>query len=74
MLRRAGSEVAGVLLTMEKTIAIGALGALAHEGRLDVFRLLVRAGPAGMAAGEIARASGAAVSYTHLTLPTTSRV
>jgi len=42
---------------METTAAIGALGALAHPGRLDVFRLLVRAGPEGLAAGEIARAT-----------------
>jgi DNA-binding transcriptional ArsR family regulator len=31
------------------------LAALAQETRLDVFRLLVRAGPEGLAAGEIAR-------------------
>lgn len=43
---------------MEKTEAVRALGALAHPGRLDVFRLLVQAGPEGMAAGEIARAMG----------------
>ncbi len=36
--------------------AIGALSALAHETRLAAFRLLVRAGPAGVPAGEIARA------------------
>ena len=41
---------------MEETIAIEALSALAHPGRLGVFRLLVRAGPGGVAAGEIARA------------------
>lgn len=41
---------------MDKDEAIRALSALAHGGRLDVFRLLVRAGPEGMAAGEIARA------------------
>src|SRR5512138_2552897 len=43
---------------MEMTSAITALGALAHAGRLEVFRLLVRAGEAGLAAGEIARATG----------------
>jgi DNA-binding transcriptional ArsR family regulator len=43
---------------METTSAVTALSALAHEGRLDVFRLLVRAGAEGMAAGEIARATG----------------
>lgn len=47
---------------MDKVDAVSGLGALAHEGRLDVFRLLVRAGPDGMAAGEIARATGAAPS------------
>lgn len=43
---------------METKAAIAALSALAHEGRMVVFRLLVRAGPAGMPAGEIARAAG----------------
>lgn len=43
---------------MEKDEAIRALSALAHPGRLDVFRLLIQAGPDGMAAGEIARATG----------------
>jgi DNA-binding transcriptional ArsR family regulator len=46
-----------MLRLMEQDEAIGALGALAHPGRLEVFRLLVRAGPDGMAAGEIARAT-----------------
>src|SRR5919204_3998914 len=41
---------------MEKTDAIAALAALAQDNRLDVFRLLVRAGPEGMPAGEIAAA------------------
>jgi DNA-binding transcriptional ArsR family regulator len=43
---------------MESNAAVTALSALAHDGRLNVFRLLVRAGPEGMAAGEIARATG----------------
>jgi DNA-binding transcriptional ArsR family regulator len=34
--------------------AIEALGALAQDSRLAVFRLLVRAGPEGLAAGRIA--------------------
>lgn len=38
---------------MKKSTAIGALGALAQGTRLDIFRLLVQRGPAGMAAGEI---------------------
>jgi ArsR family transcriptional regulator len=41
---------------MEKQIAIAALAALAQETRLDVFRLLVQAGPDGMPAGEIGEA------------------
>lgn len=41
---------------MEKTDAVAALAALAQDNRLDVFRLLVEAGPEGMAAGEIASA------------------
>ncbi len=58
---------------MEKVIAIGALGALAHEGRLDVFRLLVRAGPEGMAAGEIARSTGAVLSTLSANLAVLTR-
>jgi ArsR family transcriptional regulator len=38
--------------------AVEALSALAHPGRLQVFRLLVQAGADGLAAGEIARATG----------------
>lgn len=43
---------------MEANAAISVLSALAHAGRLEVFRLLVRAGKDGMASGEIARATG----------------
>ena len=39
---------------MEKSSAVAALAALAQDNRLDVFRLLVEAGPDGMPAGEIA--------------------
>ena len=39
---------------METSSAVIALGALAQENRLDVFRLLVQAGPGGMAAGDVA--------------------
>ena len=39
---------------MEKVAVISALAALAQETRLDVFRLLVRAGPDGLSAGVIA--------------------
>lgn len=41
---------------METEDAIAGLSALAHPGRLAVFRLLVQAGPDGAAAGDIARA------------------
>ena len=43
---------------MEKTNVIDALAALAQENRLDTYRLLVQAGPDGIAAGEIAAALG----------------
>lgn len=38
--------------------AVDALGALAHETRLAVFRMLVKAGPDGMIAGAIAEQQG----------------
>ena len=41
---------------MEKTAVVAALAALAQDNRLDVFRLLVQAGPEGLPAGEIASA------------------
>ena len=47
---------------METRQAIAALGALAQESRLAVFRLLVRAGPEGMAASKIAEQVGIAPS------------
>jgi|SRR6516164_8094062 len=43
---------------MEKKSAIAALGALAQETRLDLFRLLVTEGPAGLPAGVIAERLG----------------
>ena len=43
---------------MEKTAAVTALSALAHEGRLTIFRDLAKIGPEGMPAGEIARRMG----------------
>ncbi len=45
---------------MNATQTIDALQALAQEHRLAAFRLLVEAGPQGIAAGEIARALGVA--------------
>jgi len=41
---------------MELSLAVKRLSALAQDARLAVFRLLVQAGPDGVAAGEIARA------------------
>jgi DNA-binding transcriptional ArsR family regulator len=38
---------------MKTREAVGALSALAQETRLEIFRLLVRKGQAGMAAGEL---------------------
>lgn len=40
---------------MKTETAVKRLSAIAQEARLDVFRLLVKAGPEGMAAGDIAR-------------------
>src|SRR5260370_16972201 len=41
---------------MEQTDAVAALAALAQDTRLDVYRLLVQAGPEGMPAGSVASA------------------
>src|SRR6201997_4783666 len=41
---------------MKKPDALAALAGLAQDNRLDIFRLLVEAGPDGMRAGEIAGA------------------
>jgi DNA-binding transcriptional ArsR family regulator len=43
---------------MKPTDAIAALGALAHEHRLTIFRLLVQQGPEGLPAGAIAEQVG----------------
>ena len=44
---------------MDKNAALVALSALGQETRLDVFRLLVVAGPEGIPAGEVAVRLGA---------------
>ncbi len=41
---------------MKKPDALAALAALAQENRLDVFRLLIEAGPDGLPAGRVADA------------------
>ena len=40
---------------MNDASAAAALAALGHEARLKVFRLLVRAGPEGLAVGDVGR-------------------
>lgn len=40
---------------MESEKAVQQLSALAHDARLALFRLMVKVGPEGMAAGDIAR-------------------
>jgi DNA-binding transcriptional ArsR family regulator len=47
---------------MNSKDAVACLAALAHEQRLAIFRLLVKAGPSGLPAGEIADAVGAAAT------------
>ncbi|HYD15734.1 MAG TPA: metalloregulator ArsR/SmtB family transcription factor [Hyphomicrobium sp.] len=44
---------------METQDAVVSLAALAHEQRLKIFRLLVREGPSGLPATDIAEAVGA---------------
>lgn len=41
---------------MDKSLALSAFAALGQPTRLDVFRALIRAGGAGMLAGELSRA------------------
>ena len=43
---------------MKKSTAAAALGALAQETRLDIFRLLVQKGPEGLPAGEMGERLG----------------
>ena len=43
---------------MEAIAAVGALSALAHESRLEAFRLLVQAGPEGLTPGRIGEQLG----------------
>ena len=45
---------------METSAAVTALAALAQDNRLEIFRLLVQAGPEGMAAGHVAERLGLA--------------
>lgn len=43
---------------MESNVAIDRLTALAHSGRLDAFKLLVRAGSEGLSAGDLSQRLG----------------
>jgi ArsR family transcriptional regulator, arsenate/arsenite/antimonite-responsive transcriptional repressor len=61
---------------MDKNLSLAALAALGQETRLDVFRLLVRAGSEGVPAGEIADRLGAVQNTvsTHLKVLTQARL
>ncbi|PVA06509.1 ArsR/SmtB family transcription factor [Thalassorhabdomicrobium marinisediminis] len=43
---------------MDKSLALAAFGALGQPTRLDVFRLLIKAGETGMSAGQIGETLG----------------
>lgn len=58
---------------MDSTAAVAALGALAQEHRLALFRLLVQAGPEGLAAGTIAGVLGVPNSSLSFHLASLSR-
>jgi ArsR family transcriptional regulator len=58
---------------MKTTQAIEALGALAHEHRLAVYRLLVQRGPQGLPAGAISEGIGLVPSSLTFHLQTLQR-
>ena len=49
---------------MNETEIVASLAALAHEHRLRIFRLLVKKGPSGLPAGEIADSVGISATNT----------
>jgi DNA-binding transcriptional ArsR family regulator len=51
------SHISGIVEMMKDTDAVRALAALANSHRLVIFRALVRAGPGGLSAGELATAA-----------------
>ncbi len=53
-------RTARTLAPVETAVAVEMLGALAQEARLEIFRLLVKAGPGGLAAGAVAAELGMA--------------
>ena len=58
---------------MDKIKAIDALGALAHDTRMDIFRLLVRAGCDGLPAGAISDRLGTRQNTTSTNLAILTR-
>jgi DNA-binding transcriptional ArsR family regulator len=59
---------------MESQLAVTALGSLAQEHRLALFRILVQAGPDGMPAGRLADALGVPKSSLSFHLAHLNRV
>ena len=59
---------------MESLTAVKALSALAQDSRLQVYRLLVQAGPNGMAASEIAERLGIPATTLSFHLKTLSQI
>jgi len=57
---------------MESRVAVAALAALAQDSRLQVYRLLVQAGPDGMAASDIAERLGVPANTLSFHLKTLS--
>jgi ArsR family transcriptional regulator, arsenate/arsenite/antimonite-responsive transcriptional repressor len=57
---------------MESKTAVEALGALAQDSRLQVYRLLVQAGPEGVAASDIAERVGVPANTLSFHLKTLS--
>ena len=55
---------------MDKKLALAALASLGQETRLDIFRLLVKAGAQGVPAGEIASQLSAVQNTTSAHLKT----
>ena len=42
---------------MDQSIAIKCLASISHEGRLDLIRRLIKAGPVGLSSGDLAAAA-----------------
>lgn len=59
---------------MDKSAALESLSALSQDMRLDLFRLLVRAGPTGMCVGEITDVLGARQNTVSTNLAILTRV